>query len=118
MSELGTETLALDTIEGLAELFEEHRDALLEVFIGEKDRRDSYQEPRYAGDTMKGEITIKILVGFQPKTGAVAVAATASLKMPKRQVRGVAGLLHDNAIVMFPSSEKTQTTLEFPAEVK
>ena len=116
MGELGTETLALDTIEGLAELFEEHRDALLEVFIGEKDRRDSYQEPRYAGDTMKGEITIKILVGFQPKTGAVAVAATASMKMPKRQVRGVAGLLHDNEVVLFPSTDKTQQPIPFAKE--
>jgi hypothetical protein len=117
MGEIGTEVLALDTIEGLAELFEEHRDALLEVFVDEKDRRDGYAEPRYAGEVLKGEITIKIVVGFQPKTGSVGIAATATVKMPKRQVRGVAGLLHDQSIVLFPSADKTQQPIPF-AEVK
>lgn len=116
MSDLGTTPLQLDTIEGLAELFEEHRDALLSVFIEEKDRRDGYAEPRYAGEFMKGEITIKITLAFQPKTGSVGLAATATVKMPKRQVRGVAGLLHDNEVVLFPSTDKTQQPIPFAKE--
>ena len=118
MGEIGTEGLDLSNVEGLAELFEEHRDTLVEIFVDEKDRRDGYLEPRYAGETLKGTITLKVSIEFRPKTGALTVSATGSVATPKRQARGVAGLLHDGAVVMFPSAEKTQTSIEFVKEVK